>query len=69
MGGEPAQKVATSLQPGEVGSEPALEVTATANIEEEEDENRDTHFKKKCKSPPLVASPWKKRKQTVKPSS
>ena len=57
VGGEPTQEVATSPQPGEVGSEPAPKVIATADIEEEEVENRDTYFKRKRKLPPPVASP------------
>jgi len=76
VGGEPAQEVAANLHLEEMGSKPTQKVTATANIEkeeEEEDKNRDTHFKQKRKSPPLVASPvtspQKKRKQTIKLSS
>ena len=44
---ELAQEVAASPQPCEVGNEPAPKVIATADIEEEkeEDENRDIHFK------------------------
>ena len=47
-----------------MGSEPAQEVTATADIEEkkEEDADRDTYFNRKRKLPPLVASPQKKKK-------
>ena len=51
MGSGPAQKVTVSPHPVEVGSEPAQEVTATADTEEgeeEEKENRDTHFKAKA---------------------
>ena len=41
-----------------MGSEPASEVTTITDIEEEkeEDENEDTHFKRKHKSSPLVDS-------------
>jgi len=49
VGGEPAQEVAASPHPGEVGSEPALKVSTIADVreeEEEEDENRETHFKR-----------------------
>ena len=55
-----------------MGSELAQEITVTADIEEEEEEedkDRDTYIKRKRKSPHQVASAWKKRKQTVKPSS
>ena len=49
MGTEPAQEVVASPHPGEVGREPVSKVVATADIEEEEeDENRDTHFKRKA---------------------
>ena len=40
LGSEPGEEAATSSHPGEVGSEPAPEFDATANVEEEEDENR-----------------------------
>ena len=73
VGSDPTQEVAVSPHRGEVGSEPAQEVVTTANIEEgkeeEEEEDHDTHFKQKCRSPPLIVSPQKKRKQTIKPSS
>ena len=48
---ESETSVVASPCPGEVGSEPALKVAATAALEEEEDEeeeeNPDTHFKRK----------------------
>ena len=59
--------IATSLRLGEVGSEPASEVAAIVALEEEE-ENLDTHFKRKCRSPPPSASPRQKKK-TARPSS
>ena len=72
VGSEPAQEVAASPHPGQVGSKPAQEVAATADIEEgveEVEEDPNTHFKLKRRSPSLVVSPQKKRKKTVKPSS
>jgi len=60
VGGEAS--VIASLHSGEVGSEPAQEVAATAKIKEEKEEEEDpyTHFKRKCGSPRPVASPQKK---------
>ena len=55
--------VATSPHLGEVGSEPAQEVIAKDALEEEE--NPDTHFKRKHKSLPLGVSPRKKKKMKV----
>ena len=70
------EETTTSPHPGEVGSEPALEVVSIIGIreeEEEEEEDRDTNFKWKRRLPSLVispvASPQKKVKQTVSPSS
>ena len=54
------EEVATSPYSSEVGSELALEVDATTDVdeqEEEEDENHDTHFKCKRRSPFPVVSP------------
>ena len=53
---ELSKKVAASPKPCEVGSEPTLEVAAIADIEEKEDENCDTHFKRKRMSPSPVVS-------------
>ena len=64
--------VVVSPHPGEVGSKPAQEVTAAIDIEKgevEEKEDRDTHFKRKHRSPSPVISPQKRRKKTVKLSS
>jgi len=68
------EETGTSSHLGEVGSEPALEVAAIIGVgEEEEDKDRDTHFKWKRRLPYSVispfASPQKKVKQIVSPSS
>ena len=68
------EETATRPHPGEVDSEPVLEVAISAGVreEEEEDEDHDTYFKRKRRlsssaiSP--VASPQKKVKQTARPS-